>query len=244
MEVVGLSRRQRIAKRVLDIVLSLIGLVFISWFILIGWIVAAIDTRQNGMFTQDRIGKGGKPFKIWKLRTMREDPYLNTSVTTQSDPRITRSGAILRLTKWNELPQLFNVLMGHMSFVGPRPEVPGFADKLEGDDRIILTVAPGITGPATLRFRNEEVVLDSVADPDAYNIDVLFPEKVELNREYVENYSVAKDVKYVFMTVFALVPLQWVQNWIDRGVEPMRIRQPELLVPRETEAATQYAETA
>jgi lipopolysaccharide/colanic/teichoic acid biosynthesis glycosyltransferase len=228
----------------LDIVLSLVGLALIWWFIALGWCVAAIDTRQNGLFRQDRIGKHGKPFKIWKLRTMREDPYLNTSVTTQSDPRITRSGAILRLTKWNELPQLFNVLTGHMSFVGPRPEVPGFADKLEGRDRIILTTPPGITGPATLRFRNEEIVLDSVADPDAYNIDVLFPEKVELNREYVENYSLAKDLKYIFMTVFALVPLQWVQDWIDRGVEPMRIRHPEMLVPLDSEPTTQYAETA
>jgi lipopolysaccharide/colanic/teichoic acid biosynthesis glycosyltransferase len=241
--VAGLSRRQRFLKRGLDIILSILGLALLWWMILLGWIIAAIDTRQNGMFTQARIGKDGVPFQIWKLRTMREDPYLNTSVTTQSDPRITRSGAFLRRTKWNELPQLFNVLMGHMSFVGPRPEVPGFADQLEGDDAIILSVRPGITGSATLRFRNEEIVLDSVLDPDAYNIGVLYPEKVQLNREYVENFSVGRDISLIFMTVFAFVEVGWVQRWIDGGVEPITVRQPEIIINLETETP-QYAETA
>lgn len=249
MAVVGLAGRQRAAKRVLDVFLSIVGLVLLWWMILLGWIISTIETRQNGFFLQDRIGRNGQRFRIWKLRTMRENPYHNTSVTTQSDPRITRSGAFLRKTKWNELPQLINVLLGSMSFVGPRPEVPGFADKLEGDDRVILTVPPGITGPATLRFRHEEIVLDSVADPDAYNVDVLFPEKVELNREYVENYSIFKDIKYILMTVFALAPVDRVQAWIDREVEPMRIRHVdvsppvELPLPVETGDATQYAET-
>ena len=217
--------------------------------ILAGWLIATIDTRQNGFFLQDRIGKNGKRFRICKLRTMREDPYHNTSVTTQSDPRITKSGAFLRKTKWNELPQLINVLLGSMSFVGPRPEVPGFADELEGEDRVILTVLPGITGPATLRFRHEEVVLDSVHDPDAYNVDILYPEKVELNREYVENYSLFKDIKYIFMTVFALAPVDRIQAWINREVEPMRIRrlempQPvELPLPVDAAEAPSYAET-
>ena len=239
---VGLSRRQHTAKRVLDILLSIIGLVLFSWMILFGWIIATIDTRQNGFFLQDRIGKNGQRFRIWKLRTMREDPYHNTSVTTQSDPRITRSGAFLRKTKWNELPQLINVLTGSMSFVGPRPEVPGFADELEGDDRIILTTAPGITGRATLRFRHEEIVLDSVDDPDAYNVDVLYPEKVQLNREYVEDYSVIKDLKYIFMTVFALAPVSRIQAWIDSEVEPMRIRQVELPPPVELPLAVETAD--
>jgi lipopolysaccharide/colanic/teichoic acid biosynthesis glycosyltransferase len=240
----GLSARQRVAKRSLDVTLSIIGLVLFSWMILLGWIIATMDTRQNGFFLQDRIGKHGKRFRIWKLRTMREDPYHNTSVTTQSDPRITRSGAFLRKTKWNELPQLVNVLLGSMSFVGPRPEVPGFADELNGDDRIVLTVPPGITGPATLRFRHEEIVLDSVDDPDAYNVDVLYPEKVELNREYVENYSVFNDLKYIFMTVFALAPVPRIQAWIDREVEPMRIRELPLQIPVETGEAAGYAESA
>lgn len=246
---VGLTRRQRIAKRWLDIVLSIVGLIVFSWMILIGWMIATIDTRQNGFFLQDRIGKNGDRFRIWKLRTMREDAFLNTSVTIQSDPRITKSGAFLRKTKWNELPQLWNVLNGTMSFVGPRPEVPGFADELEGDDRVILTVAPGITGPATLRFRHEEIVLESVNDPDAYNVDVLYPEKVELNREYVENYSIRKDLKYIFMTVFALAPVDRIQAWIEREVEPMQIRDldlprpVELPLPVEPPETARYAET-
>ncbi len=249
MAVVGLVGRQRVAKRVLDIIFSVVGLVLFSWMILLGWIISSVETRQNGFFLQDRIGKNGERFRIWKLRTMRENPYHNTSVTTQSDPRITKGGAFLRKTKWNELPQLINVLLGSMSFVGPRPEVPGFADELKGDDRIILTVPPGITGPATLRFRHEEIVLDSVNDPDAYNVDILYPEKVQLNREYVENYSIRKDIKYIFMTVFALAPIKRVQAWIDSEVEPMRIRQVEvpppveLPLPVDTADATGYAET-
>jgi lipopolysaccharide/colanic/teichoic acid biosynthesis glycosyltransferase len=233
----------------LDVILSIVGLILFSWMILIGWMIATIDTRQNGFFLQDRIGKNGERFRIWKLRTMREDAFVSTSVTIQSDPRITKSGAFLRKTKWNELPQLWNVLNGTMSFVGPRPEVPGFADELEGDDRVILTVAPGITGPATLRFRHEEIVLDSVNDPDAYNVDILYPEKIELNREYVENYSIRKDLKYIFMTVFALAPVDRIQAWIEREVEPMQVRDldlprpVELPLPVEPPETARYAET-
>jgi len=229
--------------------LALVGIGMLWWVILLGWLIATADTRQNGFFLQDRIGVRGERFRIWKLRTMREDPYHNTSVTTQSDPRITRSGAFLRKTKWNELPQLLNVLFGSMSFVGPRPEVPGFADELEGSDRIVLSVRPGITGPATLRFRNEEIVLESVDDPDAYNVDVLYPDKVELNRAYVENYSIFRDIKYIFMTVFALAPVGRIQAWIDQEVGDMRIRSVEvpapveLPFPVESAEVTRYAET-
>ena len=132
---------------------------------------------------------------------MRASNDLRSTVTTRHDPRITRVGRILRSTKVDELPQLLNVLLGHMSIVGPRPDVPGFADRLSGDDRIVLSIRPGITGPATLEFRNEEELLSSQSDPERYNREVIWPKKVELNREYVANYSFWKDFGYIWRTI-------------------------------------------
>ena len=133
---------------------------------------------------------------------MRSSDTVSTVVTTSTDPRITPLGRFWRRTKIDELPQLFNVLIGNMSFVGPRPDVPGFADLLEGEDRVILSVRPGITGPATLKYRNEESLLASVDDPEAYNREVIFPDKVRINREYIENWSFWRDMRYIFTTIF------------------------------------------
>jgi len=108
---------------------------------------------------------------------------------------------LFRKTKLDELPQLIHVLLGQMSFVGPRPDVPGYADKLEGDDRIVLTVRPGITGPATLKYRDEESLLAAQEDPEPYNNEILWPDKVRLNREYVENWSFWRDLYYIGRTV-------------------------------------------
>ena len=134
---------------------------------------------------------------------MREVPSFDTVVTTSHDPRITRLGRILRKTKIDELPQLINVFLGQMSFVGPRPDVPGFADKLVGPDRIILTIRPGITGPATLKYCKEEELLALQTDPEQYNLEVIFPDKVRINREYIEHYRFWNDIKYILQTVFA-----------------------------------------
>ena len=200
----ALTFRDRLLKRVLDIFLSIIGLLCLAGIIVIAFIVSTIDTRKNGFFTQVRVGKDGKLFRTIKIRTMRDDPDCDTSVTRKGDPRVTRLGAVLRRTKIDELPQLINILLGTMSFVGPRPDVPGYADRLVGEDRLILTVRPGITGPATLKFRNEEELLASQADPEAYNADVLYPEKVRLNKEYVNNYTFFKDIEYLLRTLFNL----------------------------------------
>jgi lipopolysaccharide/colanic/teichoic acid biosynthesis glycosyltransferase len=124
-----------------------------------------------------------------------------STVTTASDQRVTRVGRMMRRAKIDELPQLYNVLLGQMSFVGPRPDVPGFADKLAGEDRVILTMRPGITGPATLKYRNEEEILASVDDPETYNRDVIFPDKVRLNRQYVQNWSFSQDIWFIWRTV-------------------------------------------
>jgi lipopolysaccharide/colanic/teichoic acid biosynthesis glycosyltransferase len=123
-------------------------------------------------------------------------------ITIKDDPRITFIGKFLRNFKLDELPQLFNVLLGHMSFVGPRPDVVGYSDQLKGNDRIILTVKPGITGPATIKFRNEELILSKQSDPKKYNDTIIWKEKVKINKVYIENWSFLGDLNYIIQTIF------------------------------------------
>lgn len=200
----GLSLADRIAKRSFDLLMAAVGIVLTWWLMVITWAAASIDTRKNGLFLQERVGRHGKIFSILKIRTMRDLPSNGPSshVTTSSDPRITRLGRFLRRTKLDELPQLFNVLAGQMSFVGPRPDVPGYADELEGDDRIILSVRPGVTGPATVAYRREEDLLAQHDAPERYNKEVLYPKKVRINREYVENYRFRDDLLIIIRTLF------------------------------------------
>jgi lipopolysaccharide/colanic/teichoic acid biosynthesis glycosyltransferase len=197
----GLSPLQRATKRGFDLVVSFVGLVLTGWVILLAWLLASVDTRRSGFFLQDRIGMHGRPIKVLKIRTMRDHPGLSTTVTTSSDIRVTRLGSILRKTKIDELPQLINVFLGQMSFVGPRPDVAGFADQLHGDDRLVLSVRPGITGPATLKYRNEEELLGRQEDPERFNREVIFPDKVRINREYVLDYSFLDDLKLILRTL-------------------------------------------
>jgi len=195
-----MSRRQLLIKRIFDFTLALVGLILTFPIILIAWVIATLETKTNGFFIQTRIGKGGKPFKIIKIRTMY--PIEGTTITTANDRRITKSGRIFRKYKIDELPQLINILKGEMSFVGPRPDVPGYADKLTGEDRIILEVPPGITGPATLKYRNEEEILAQVENPQWYNDNVIWKDKVKINKEYVRNWSLKKDLYYIWKTIF------------------------------------------
>jgi lipopolysaccharide/colanic/teichoic acid biosynthesis glycosyltransferase len=196
----SLTPLQATSKRAFDMLLAAIGLAITCWLIALAWLTATFETGANGFFTQRRVGQSGRQFTIIKIRTMRSDCAVS-SVTVSGDPRITRLGRIWRKLKIDELPQLFNVLVGQMSFVGPRPDVPGFADKLKGKDRIILTVRPGITGPATLKYRNEEDLLASVEDPEDYNREIIYPDKLRLNREYVENWSFRRDIHYIWATI-------------------------------------------
>ncbi|MBW2646767.1 MAG: sugar transferase [Deltaproteobacteria bacterium] len=198
-----ISFRDRFIKRSFDFLGAFFGLFLTWWIILISSVLATIDLRTTGFFVQKRIGQDGKPFSLIKLRTMRNNPSIETNVTTDKDPRITPLGRFFRKTKIDELPQLINVLFGHMSFVGPRPDVPGFADQLQGEDRVILSVRPGITGPATLKYKAEEAILAQQDDPASYNDEVIYPDKVRLNREYVENYSFWRDIKYIIQTLFS-----------------------------------------
>jgi len=188
-------------KRIFDIFLSGLGILFLGWLIVLAWLLASLDTKANGFFWQHRVGKNGRIFTVIKIRTMRVKSDMNSTVTTAFDSRITRLGRFWRRTKIDELPQLINVFLGHMSFVGPRPDVPGFADKLNGLDRLILTVRPGITGPATLKYRDEETLLASQSDPERYNREVIWPDKVRINLEYICNWSFTKDLYYIFKTI-------------------------------------------
>ena len=126
---------------------------------------------------------------------------IETVVTTTYDPRITLFGRFWRKTKLDELPQLINIVKGDMSFVGPRPDVPGFADKLSGDDLVVLSIRPGITGPATIKYRNEEDLLAAQNNPEKFNQEVIFPDKVKINKDYVENYHFFKDLYYIYKTI-------------------------------------------
>jgi lipopolysaccharide/colanic/teichoic acid biosynthesis glycosyltransferase len=198
----GLSLSDRFLKRSFDLIVSFLGLLATSWLIVIAWITASIDTRKSGFFIQSRIGKDARRFKVVKIRTMRDVAGVNTKVTTSRDPRITPLGAFFRKTKIDELPHLWNVFLGHMSFVGPRPDVPGYADQLEGEDRIVLSIRPGITGPATLAFRDEETLLAAQDDPERYNREVIYPEKVRLNKQYILNYNFFRDLKLILQTLF------------------------------------------
>ena len=144
----------------------------------------------------------GRRFRVIKIRTMRVmTDVAPTTVTKRGDARITILGAWLRRFKIDELPQLLNVLVGDMSLVGPRPDVPGFADTLTGSDRIVLSVRPGITGPATLKYRNEEEILANQSDPEDYNRRVLWPDKVTINKKYVVDYCFVGDIGYILKTL-------------------------------------------
>jgi len=197
----GLKPWQARIKRVFDFSLGLLGLILVGWLIPLMALLARLDTRQSGFFRQERIGYQGKPFQVIKIRTMRPVEGVTTTATQASDPRITGVGRFLRRTKLDELPQLISIVLGEMSFVGPRPDVPGFADRLQGHDRLLLAVRPGITGPATLKYRHEEALLAEQPDPDLYSRQVLFPEKVKVNVAYVENWSFTKDLLYIWKTV-------------------------------------------
>lgn len=196
----ALSRRQAVAKRSVDVCVSVVGLTVLSPLMIAAWVIARRDTGGSGFFRQERIGRHGNTFEIVKLRTMRVG-IPGTSVTTDDNVRITPWGRRFRRYRIDELPQLWNVLRGDMSLVGPRPDVPGFADRLCGDDRLILALRPGITGPAALKWRDESAILATVDDPELYNRTVIYPDKVALNLLYLEQQSFGYDLRLVARTL-------------------------------------------
>lgn len=190
------------AKWIFDRGMALIGLL-VLWPVLIV-VAILIKVKMPGgpaIFKQKRVGLHGDLFTMYKFRSMTVS-HGGSSVSVAGESRITPLGATLRKYKLDELPELWNVLIGDMSFVGPRPDVPGYADKLEGEDRLILELRPGITGPASLKYRNEEELLAQVEDPQRYNDEVIYPDKVRINLEYYRNHTLMGDLKYIFETVF------------------------------------------
>jgi lipopolysaccharide/colanic/teichoic acid biosynthesis glycosyltransferase len=190
-----------VLKWIFDRLVSFVGLLFL-WPILI--IVAImIKIKMPGgpiIFKQKRVGQYGRLFTMYKFRSMTVS-HSGSSVSIAGESRITPLGAKLRKYKLDELPELWNVLIGDMSFVGPRPDVPGYADKLKCKDRDILKLKPGITGPASLKYRNEEELLANVDDPQKYNDEIIYPDKIRINLYYLEHYSFIKDIQMIICTV-------------------------------------------
>lgn len=190
-----------IAKYLFDRIMAFVGLIVLSPVLLVVWMLIHVKMPDGpAVFTQKRVGKDGKLFTMYKFRSMSAH-HSGSTVSVAGESRITPLGARLRRYKLDELPELWNVLIGDMSFVGPRPDVPGYADKLEGDDRRVLQLRPGITGPASLKYRDEEVLLASQANPQEFNDKVIYPDKVRINLYYLDHYSFLADIKMIFATV-------------------------------------------
>jgi len=190
-------------KRLFDFTFAILGLIILSPVLIILAIIIIISPG-TALYSQKRVGRKGRLFTLYKFRTMVQnaDTMPGGSITVKDDRRITAIGKFLRRWKLDELPTLWNVLKGDMSFVGPRPDVPGYADKLEFNDRRILNLRPGITGPATLKYSNEEQFLAEVDNPKKYNDEVIFPDKVKINLEYMDNLNLWMDIKIIFKTIF------------------------------------------
>lgn len=202
-------------KWIFDRAVSLVGLFFLWPVLLIVAILVKVKMPGGPVFfVQDRVGRGGKLFKCHKFRTMTVK-HSGSTVSVAGDSRITPLGAKLRHYKLDELPGLWDVLRGKMSFVGPRPDVPGYADKLTGDDRDVLKLRPGITGPATLKYRLEDEMIaeyvakkqkegdtrDAQTIAEEYNDTVIYPDKVRINCYYYRHYSFVKDIQMIICTV-------------------------------------------
>ena len=197
-----------VIKWFFDKIMSLIGLVLLCPMLLIVAILIKIKMPGPVLFKQKRVGQYGKLFTVYKFRSMtikKEAATASkggaTSIASEEQSRITPLGLKLRRYKIDELPELWNVLIGDMSFVGPRPDVPGYADALQCEERDILKLKPGITGPASLKYRNEEELLSQVDDPHRYNDEVIYPDKVKLNLYYLLHYSFWTDMQIIICTV-------------------------------------------
>jgi lipopolysaccharide/colanic/teichoic acid biosynthesis glycosyltransferase len=195
----------RFWKRVFDLAAAFFGLVIL----ILPLLVIAALTRATSIgpvfFLQDRIGQDGKKFRVVKFRTMSHEHQDLSSITVAGDKRLTPWGKILRRWKIDEIPQLWNVLVGEMSLVGPRPDVPGYADRLRGNNRRILSLRPGITGPSSLKYADEEELLAQAQDPVRFNDEVIFPDKVGLNLNYLETCSFWGDLGYIRQTILLAV---------------------------------------
>ena len=191
-----------VSKRIFDVLCAAIGIVILAPLGLVIGIAIKLSSRGPVFYRQTRIGRFGVPFQIWKFRSMVVDAEkMGTLVTKGGDPRVTWMGRILRRTKLDELPQLWNVLVGEMSFVGPRPEVPRYVSLYTAEQREILNYKPGVTDLATLLFRDEESLLASAGDVEAFYLKHCLPKKINLNRQYAENANILRDIWIIVQTL-------------------------------------------
>lgn len=188
-------------KRIFDLLASFFGLIVLSPLLIFIALIIGIKMGRFILFRQKRIGQYGKEFVLVKFRTMNLQ-HNNNSITVNGENRITPLGAKLRKYKLDELPELWNVLKGEMSFVGPRPDVPGYSDKLKGDNAKILNLKPGITGPASIKYKNEEEILAQHENYQKYNDTVIFPNKTRININYISNRTFWGDIKIILYTIF------------------------------------------
>lgn len=195
-------------KRWFDFGSTLIGLVLLSPLFLFVAVVIKLDDRGPVFFRQERVGWKGRPFYVWKFRSMVVDAERRGGqLTVGNDPRITRVGSFLRATKLDELPQLINVLLGEMSLVGPRPEVPKYVALYTPEHKKVLEIKPGITDPASVKFRNESALLAGEADPEKVYVETIMPEKIRLNLDYALRRSMWQDVRIILQTIFRVIDL-------------------------------------
>jgi lipopolysaccharide/colanic/teichoic acid biosynthesis glycosyltransferase len=178
-------------KRIFDIFFSILALLILGWVLIIGYIIVSIDTNSNGLYLQKRVGQFGVLFSIFKLKTIHP-----------KTGNISKIGFFFRKYKIDEFPQLLNVLLGNMSFVGPRPDIEGYYDKLEGENRRILELKPGITSLASIKYFNEEELLSKQENPLVYNDTIIFPDKVKMNLEYYYDYNFWKDISIIMKTIY------------------------------------------
>ena len=194
-------------KRLFDLVLSICGILFLLPFFIIVSVLIKLDSPGGIIFKQTRVTKGGKEFKIFKFRTMRPDTEKQGQITIGADNRITSVGNFLRKTKLDELPQLFNIVMGDMSFVGPRPEVPKYVAMYNKNQKEILNVRAGITDYASIYFSNESEILGKEKEPEKFYIEKIMPYKIELNKKYIKEAGLITDIKIIFLTIFKVAGL-------------------------------------
>lgn len=201
-----MSKLNQVVKRVFDFLLSLFGIIILSPIFIIVSIAIKLDSKGSILFLQKRVGRYGKAFNIYKFRTMVTDAEkLGKQITVGKDNRITKVGAFLRKFKIDELPQLFNVVKGDMSLVGPRPEVPKYVALYNEEQKKVLDVRPGITDIASLRYKDENDILGKVDNPEEYYINVIMKDKLNLNLEYIEKGNVFFDIYLIFKTIIKCI---------------------------------------
>lgn len=192
--------------RIFDIVFSLIGILLLMPLFLVIYICIVLESRGGGFYKQQRVGKNGRLFSLYKFRSMCQDADKGRLITVgDRDPRMTRTGILIRKYKIDELPQLFNVLKGDMSLVGPRPEVPRYVNLYTTEQKKVLEIKPGITDYASIAYADENILLGKASDPEKMYVETIMPDKIRLNMKYAENQNIKEYFKIILMTFIRII---------------------------------------